>query len=240
MALAFYTAPEARDPSVQSSKMGQALFESFDPRSATGIEIVEIDEENIESKTFEVSQTDKGWFIKRPGKTITQLMLIIRLKMFHPYCLICGLLIRQQKVPASMHLSVSLIPQKRIPVMQNRQMIALKNSSGSNLAQLIIGNEVEGLSNTRYVRKPEENAVHRVELQNVDDVTTKFVDWVEKDFLDLDKWNIKQVTFDNYEIKDGKIAPSVKQVLDYDNSEWKLSGALYLMRKNLIRKSSMT
>ena len=69
VALAFYTAPEARDPSAQSSKMGQALFESFDPRSATGIEIVEIDEENIESKTFEVSQTDKGWFIKRPGKT---------------------------------------------------------------------------------------------------------------------------------------------------------------------------
>ena len=36
-------------------------------------------------------------------------------------------------------------------------------------------------------RKPEENAVYRVELQNVNDVTTKFVDWVEKDFLDLDK-----------------------------------------------------
>jgi hypothetical protein len=47
---------------------------------------------------------------------------------------------------------------------------------------------------------------------------------VEKDFLDIDKWNIKQVIFDNYEIKDGKIAPSTKQVLDYDNSEWKLVG----------------
>ena len=103
-------------------------------------------------------------------------------------------------------------------------MIALKNNTGANLAQLIIGNEVEGLSNTRFVRKPEENSVYRVELQNVNDVTTKFVDWVEKDFLDIDKWNIKQVIFDNYEIKDGKIAPSTKQVLDYDNSEWKLVG----------------
>ena len=61
-----------------------------------------------------------------------------------------------------------------------------------------------------------------VELQNVDGVTTSL--WTGlKSFLDLDKWNIKQVTFDNYEIKDGKIAPSVKQVLDYDNSEWKAS-----------------
>ena len=59
VALAFYTAPEARDPSVQSSKMGQALFESFDPRSATGIEIVEIDEENIESILKELEEKSK-------------------------------------------------------------------------------------------------------------------------------------------------------------------------------------
>ena len=68
VALAFITAPEARDPSAQGSKMGQALFESFDPRSATGIEIVEIDEDNLISKSIEVSQTEKGWLIKRPGK----------------------------------------------------------------------------------------------------------------------------------------------------------------------------
>ena len=68
ISLAYFSAPEARDPSAQGSKMGQALFESFDPRSATGIEIVEVDEENIASKTLEVSQTERGWFIKRPGK----------------------------------------------------------------------------------------------------------------------------------------------------------------------------
>ena len=224
--LAFYTAPEARDPSAQGSKMGQALFESFDPRAATGIEIVEVDEENIESKTFEVSQTEKGWFIKRPGKTdypanadnqvknVSSILFDLRI-------------IDQAAEGAGEHASFGVLdPSKANPSDAGiGKMIALKNSSGSNLAQLIIGNEVEGLSNTRYVRKPEENAVYRVELQNVSDVTTKFVDWVEKDFLDLDKWNIKQVTFDNYEIKDGKIAASVKQTLDYDNSEWKLSGS---------------
>ena len=224
--LAFYTAPEARDPSAQGSKMGQALFESFDPRAATGIEIVEVDEENIESKTFEVSQTEKGWFIKRPGKTdypanadnqvknVSSILFDLRI-------------IDQAAEGAGEHASFGVLdPSKANPSDAGiGKMIALKNSAGSNLAQLIIGNEVEGLSNTRYVRKPEENAVYRVELQNVNDVTTKFVDWVEKDFLDLDKWNIKQVTFDNYEIKDGKIAASVKQTLDYDNSEWKLSGS---------------
>ena len=226
VALAFYTAPEARDPSSQGSKMGQALFESFDPRSATGIEIVEIDEDNLVSKSIEVSQTEKGWLIKRPGKVdypanadnqvknVSSLLFDLRI-------------IDQAAEGAGEHANFGVLdPSKANPSDAGiGKMIALKNNTGANLAQLIIGNEVEGLSNTRFVRKPEENAVYRVELQNVNDVTTKFVDWVEKDSLDIDKWNIKQVTFDNYEIKDGKIVPSAKQILDYDNSEWKLVGS---------------
>ena len=150
VALAFYTAPEARDPSAQSSKMGQALFESFDPRAATGIEIVEVDEENIESKTFEVSQTEKGWFIKRPGKTdypanadnqvknVSSILFDLRI-------------IDQAAEGAGEHASFGVLdPSKANPSDAGiGKMIALKNSSGSNLAQLIIGNEVEGLSNTR-------------------------------------------------------------------------------------------
>ena len=226
ISLAYFTAPEARDPSAQGSKMGQALFESFDPRSATGIEIVEVDEENIASKTLEVSQTERGWFIKRPGKAdypanadnqvknVSSILFDLRI-------------IDQAGEGAGEHAKFGVLdPTKANPSEVGvGKMIALKNNTGSNLAQLVIGNEVEGLSNTRFVRKPDENAVYRVELENVNDVTTKFVDWVEKDFLDLDKWNIKQVTFDNYEIKDGRIESSAKQILDYNNSEWNLIGS---------------
>jgi hypothetical protein len=59
---------------------------------------------------------------------------------------------------------------------------------------------VEGLSGTRYVRIPEQSTVFTAEMRNANNVSTKFVDWVEKDFLDLDKWNIKRVTLDNYEV----------------------------------------
>jgi hypothetical protein len=225
VALAFFTAPEERDPSAQGSKMGQALFESFDPRTATGIEIVEIDEDNMVSKSIEVSQTGAGWLIKRPGKVDYPANADNQVK--NVSSLLFDLRILDQAAEGSgEHATFGVLdPSKANPSDAGiGKMIALKNNTGANLAQLIIGNEVEGLSNTRFVRKPEENSVYRVELQNVNDVTTKFVDWVEKDFLDIDKWNIKQVIFDNYEIKDGKIAPSTKQVLDYDNSEWKLVG----------------
>ena len=226
VALAFYTAPEERDPNAEGSKMGQALFESFDPRAATGIEIVEIDEDNMVSKSIEVSQTEAGWLIKRPGKVDYPANADNQVK--NVSSLLFDLRILDQAAEgAGEHANFGVLdPSKANPSDAGiGKMIALKNNTGANLAQLIIGNEVEGLSNTRFVRKPEENAVYRVELQNVNDVTTKFVDWVEKDFLDIDKWNIKQVTFDNYEIKDGKIAPSAKQILDYDNSEWNLVGS---------------
>ena len=225
--LAYFTAPKVMDPALQGSKMGQALFESFDPSEATGIEIIEFDDENIQSKSIEVAQTDQGWLIKRPGKAdypanadnqvknVSSILFDLRI-------------IDQAAEGVGEHAQFGVLdPSEANPTDSGiGRKIALKNDSGSNLAQLIIGNEVEGLNNTRYVRKPDENAVFRVELENVNDVTTKFVDWVKKDFLDLDKWNIKQVTFDNYEIKNGQIAPSVKQVLNYDDSEWKLSGSV--------------
>ena len=41
--IATFTSPTKRDPSAKANLMGQALFESFDARALTGIEIVEVD-----------------------------------------------------------------------------------------------------------------------------------------------------------------------------------------------------
>ena len=227
--LALSTNPTQRDPSANTNRMGQPLFASFDPRAATGIEIVEIDEENLEAKSIEVAQTPQGWFIRRPGKPdypanadnqvkdVSTILFDLRI-------------IDQAAEGAGEHARFGVVdPTKGQPGDPGiGKMIALKNSSGSNLAQLIIGNEVEGLSSTRFVRKPDENSVYRVEIQNVGDVSTKFVDWVEKDFLDLDKWNVKRVTLDNYEVNlaQGQLnRTNPPFVLDYEDSEWKLSGS---------------
>ena len=43
--LAFITTPEGRDSASADNKMGQSLLEGFDPRAATGIRIVEIDDD---------------------------------------------------------------------------------------------------------------------------------------------------------------------------------------------------
>ena len=217
--------------------MGQALFDPFDPSAATGIEIVEIDEEEGEAKSIEVVKTGKGWFIRRPGrpdypanadnqvKDVSTILFDLRI-------------LDTASDAAGEHAKFGVLDPSKAQPGENGvgKMIALKNSSGSNLAQLIIGSATEGLNNVRYVRKPDESTVFTAELQSVNDVSTKFVDWVEKDFLDLDKWNVKQVTLDNYEVNlaQGQLKRDTPPfVLDYDNSEWKLSGSSLTEKEEL-------
>lgn len=229
VALAYFSVPPKIDPTSKGSRMGQALFDTFDTRQATGIEIVEIDEENLEAKSIEVAQTDKGWFIRRPQKADYPANADNQVKDVSTILLDLRILDTATE-GAGEHANFGVLdPSKANPGDRGiGKSIALKNSSGSNLAQLIIGNEVSGLSGAHYVRKPNENTVFIAEVRNASDVSTKFVDWVEKDFLDLDKWNIKRVTLDNYEVNLAKGQLNRKDnpyVLDYDDSEWNLSGS---------------
>ena len=237
VALAITSTPNKIDPTSKGNRMGQALFETFDTRSATGIEIVEIDAEKLEAKSIEIAQTDKGWWIRRPQKPDYPANADNQVKDVSTILLDLRILDVASEGSGEHAKYGVLDPSRANPGDSGvGKSIALKNNSGSNLAQLIIGNEVEGLSSTRYVRKPEENTVFTAEVRNANDVSTKFVDWVEKDFLDLDKWNIKQITLDNYEVNlaQGQLNRTDKPlVLDYDNSEWKLSGSTLTEKEEL-------
>ena len=228
IALAWTSMPQGREATASGNKMGQALFDQFDGTAATAINITEVDQELQESKSIEVAQTDKGWFIKRTGKAdypadadnqlqgVSTVLLDIRI---HD---VAG-------EGSGEHAKFGVLdPNSANPQDSGiGKYMALKNSSGSSLAELIIGNEVKDIAGLRYVRKPGENTVYMAELENVNNVSTKFVDWVEKDFLDLDKWDVKRVTLDNYDVNiaQGKInRTGPPHVLDYDSSEWKLSG----------------
>jgi len=237
VAIATLTSPTKRDPSAKPNLMGQALFESFDARAVTGIEIVEVDEEDIQSKSIEVTQTDKGWFIRRPGKAdypanednqlkdVASMLFDLRI-------------IDQAGEGAGEHSKLGVLdPSKEDPTQSGiGRLIHLKNSSGSNLASLIIGDEVEGLPGTYFVRKPDQNAVFRVDVRNARNVSSKFVDWVEQDFLDLDKRKIKQVTLDNYDVNlaQGQInRNSDPLVLNFEDSKWSLTGSNLLDNEEL-------
>ncbi len=229
VAIATLTSPTKRDPSARPNLMGQALFESFDPRSVTGIEIIEVDEEDIQSKSIEVTKTEKGWFIRRPGKADYPANADNQLKDVASM-LFDLRIIDQAGEGAGEHAKFGVLDPSKADATESGigRLIHLKNISGSNLASLIIGEEVEGLPSAYFVRKPEQNAVFRVEVRNARDVSSKFVDWVEQDFLDLDKWKIRQVTLDNYDVNlaQGQINRSNDPfVLNFADSKWSLAGS---------------
>ena len=226
--IATFTSPTKRDPAEKANLMGQALFESFDARAVTGIEIVEVDEEDIQTKSIEVTQTEKGWFIRRPGKADYPANADNQLKDVSSM-LFDLRIIDQAGEGAGEHAKFGVLNPSKAEATESGigRLIHLKNSSGSNLASLIIGEEVDGLPSTYYVRKPDQNAVYRVEVSNARDVSSKFVDWVEQDFLDLDKSKVKQVTLDNYDVNlaQGKINRSNNPfVLNIADSKWSLPG----------------
>ncbi|MEX2561116.1 MAG: DUF4340 domain-containing protein, partial [Pirellulales bacterium] len=100
--------------------------------------------------------------------------------------------------------------------------VVLEDKSGKKLALLIIGKEVRGQGDLRYVRKPNQDPVYTVSLRT-DGLTTRFDAWIEKDLLKLNAFDVKQVTIDDHSIDalNQALIPKSKMVLALEDSKWK-------------------
>ncbi len=78
------------------------------------------------------------------------------------------------------------------------------------------------------MRVPGQDAVYRAELRP-DKLSTKFGDWIEKDLLKMNTWDIKEVVLNNYSLRRSErpdYSPATVLVLAYDGnaSKWTLNG----------------
>jgi hypothetical protein len=78
-------------------------------------------------------------------------------------------------------------------------LVSLKDGNGAPLAQLIVGKEVDRLEHGRFVRVPGQSRVLVTKL-DLSKLSTNFVDWIEKDLLQLDPAEVESVTFHDYSI----------------------------------------
>lgn len=76
--------------------------------------------------------------------------------------------------------------------------VKLKDKAGNVLADLIVGDEVEGKSGTFYCRLPAKKRIYKTKLQG--SLSTQFADWIETDLLKAKSWNIDKIVFDNYSV----------------------------------------
>jgi len=78
--------------------------------------------------------------------------------------------------------------------------VTLKDAGKNPLANLIIGHEVKDKPNLRYVRRVGQDQVFMAAVKT-DKLSTKFEDWIEKDLLKLNTFDIRQVLLNDYSIQ---------------------------------------
>ncbi len=211
-------------------KVGEQFYPKFDdPTVATALDVYMIDAEKGKSYDFSVERLPNGrWVIpshhaypadaeERLGKTAASIIGIKR-----------GALVTRW--PAD-HAEFGVVDPKQDKLSVGDvegvgKRITLRGEDDSILADYIIGNQVDDQQGEYYVRHPDEEEVYIASLDI--DISTKFNDWINTDLLEVDSFDITEVTLKDYSFDElqGTISDEEVTTLRRDASSdpWKLEG----------------
>lgn len=197
--LAFIFSPKKITPDAFLDQ-GEAFFPEFtDPNTATTLEVIEYNENSGSPYAFKVTFANGKWTIPshhdypadgkdRLAKTAAG---VIDLKK-DDY--------RTNNVSEYETLGV-LDPMDEGASLEGRgKRVTIKGEGGVTLADIIIGHEIEGRPNMRYVRLPDEKRVYAARIDI--DISTKFEDWIKADLLEVAKADIDKVVINDYSINE--------------------------------------
>lgn len=101
--------------------------------------------------------------------------------------------------------------------------VILSDSSGKKLLDVVIGKEAKGdQTGLRYIRESGKSPVYLVKVAT-DKLNTRFDNWIEKDLLKLNAWDIGRVYIDSYSVDEvnGRKVPGDVLDLTYNDKEGK-------------------
>ncbi len=221
LTLAFLTAPRHITPDAFLDR-GEAFFPEFtDPNVATTLEVIEFDEETAAARPFQVTFNKNKWTIpshhdypadgkERLAKTAAGVIGIKKDDF------------RSNNVADHEAFSVLDPLDQTVTTLKGRgKRVTIKGESGQILADLIIGNKLEGRANLRFVRLPDQK---RVYVSRIDiDISTQFEDWIDRALLQVNQSDIEQMTLKDYSINErtGTINQRDVVILDRDQDSWK-------------------
>lgn len=200
--IAYITQP--RPPVVDLPDMvGKPLFEGFDnPAQAASLEILRYDEDLGEIHTFRVAKNGRtgAWVIPShanyPADAEEQMknaaLSLVGVKVL-------GVATED---PSEHEMFGVVEPDKDGTKLGDRGvgvMVSFRDEKGDDLAELVIGKPVRDAESQRFVRKPGQNPVYAVEI-DPEQLSTKFEDWIEEDLLELNAFDVDQLTMKDYSI----------------------------------------
>ena len=179
--------------------VGQPLFADFqDPYDAKSMKIVEYDEDLGELRSFEVAQKNGLWVIPShqdypadAEETLAEAAnLLVDLNV-----------INVQSQEKQEHVTYGVVRPSLDTLKAGDKgvgkLVTFKDAQGDRLAEIVIGEPVTGQPNQRYVRASDQEPVYIVEL-NPEKLSTNFQDWVQRDILDLNAFDIKDISIYDY------------------------------------------
>lgn len=223
LAVAAATRPTLVIDTADSSE-GQEFYPEFKhPEEAESLEIVSFDDKSATITPFKVAKVDGAWSIpshsnypadadQQMATAAANLIGIKRLKLV-------------SKDPSEHEVFGVVEPDpKKLTVGATGvgKRVTLTGANGKKLVDYIVGKADEKQTHMHFVRVPGQDAVFRAEI-NIDKLSTKFEDWIEKDLLKLNAFDIKEVTLDDHsvDVLNRTITPRSRIKLAYDSKDAK-------------------
>ncbi len=212
----------------------QPLYPEFDPLSVASLEIVEYDEDMATVRPFKVARLEvKGktrWVIPShddyPADAKDQVASAAAgLMGLKPLSMVSDNLGDQQEYgvvdpdPNAVKVGATGVGIK----------VIMKDQAGKDLLALVIGKEVRDRPGQRYVRKVGDAAIYVVEAKT-DKLSTKFDNWIERNLLQINTFDMKEIQIRDYALKETNQGLAIAQngalQVDYNDTatpKWSLT-----------------
>jgi hypothetical protein len=202
---AVYVTWPAAETVGRESNVGQPLFPKFDdPQAARRLEIVTFDENTSELREFQVAQKNGLWVIPSEGDYPADAAQ----QMGDAAASLLGLeIVGIASESARDHAQLGVVEPNKAKLSVGDKnvgtLIVLQDSQNDDLVRLIVGEPVEGNSELRFVRKPDQEVVY-VSKIDLEKFPTQFDKWIEKDLLKLNTFDVARVTLKDYSVVPGQ------------------------------------
>lgn len=197
-AVAFGTAPSRSAPD-EFFDVGETFFPEFtDSEAATSLEVVEFDEDTAAAAIFRVANRNGLWTIpshhdypadgaERLAETAAGMIEVTKDDF------------RSDNVTDHEAFGVIDPLDDSVGTLRGRgRRVTFKGASEEVLADLIIGDRVEGRPGLNFVRVPDQNRVYAARTDI--GISTDFSDWIETNLLGVERDDVKRVELNEYEI----------------------------------------
>ena len=232
--VALLTQPSSAELDVDTL-VGDVLTTKFDsPEEAKRLRIVRFDEDTATLREFEVAEQDGLWTIPSkdgyPADAARQMAEAATSLMDRKILSVAS---NSAGDHAAYGVVDPLSPKLEVGQKGVGTHVTMFDAGDDPLVDLIIGKAVKDAEGQRYVRESGRDVVYVIEIDPAK-LSTDFEDWIEKDLLKLNPWDLAKVQIKDYSAElipsmtpDGRLAiqmawdPRAEMTLAYSDTEGK-------------------